>query len=73
MLATVVQFAGVHYFTKRGYGEEMHSLPESDEDEDEDEEEEALYQNYNSNTATQGITVSVARTISLFIVHRGLQ
>ncbi len=51
----------------------MHSLPESDEDEDEDEEEEALYQNYNSNTATQGITVSVARTISLFIVHRGLQ
>ncbi len=70
MLATVVQFAGVHYFTKRGYGEEMHSLPESDEDED--EEEEALYQNYNSNTATQGITVSIARTISLFMVLRGL-
>lgn len=42
MLATIVQFAGVHYFTKRGYGEEMQTLPE-DSDDDED-----LYQNYNN-------------------------
>ena len=43
VLATIVQFAGVHFFTKRGYGEEMHAISDSDEEEDED-----LYQNYNN-------------------------
>ena len=43
MLATIVQFAGVHFFTKRGYGEEMHAMSDSEEEEDDD-----LYQNYNN-------------------------
>ena len=38
-----MQFAGVHFFTKRGYGEEMHAMSDSEEEEDED-----LYQNYNN-------------------------
>ena len=38
-----MQFAGVHFFTKRGYGEEMHAMSDSEEEEDDD-----LYQNYNN-------------------------
>ena len=36
VLATVIQFAGVHYFTKHGSGEE---LPDSDEEEEEEDVE----------------------------------
>ena len=53
MLATIVQFAGVHFFTKRGYGEEMHALSDSEEEEDED-----LYQNYNN-----------LQTVCKFFIH----
>ena len=33
VLATVIQFAGVHYFTKHGSGEELPDLSSDEEDE----------------------------------------
>lgn len=42
ILATIIEFAGVHYFTKHGSGE-LHLMLESDEEEEEEESFQVSY------------------------------